>query len=98
MLLKQLIKSLVGQILDFRFRQCHVSVPYRKNRTATTAYIIVAITSALKSRTDHQYIAIFPEVSHSRQTQELLAVPGIGLSTVEKYGTEIYRVLSQNGG
>jgi len=31
-------------------------------------------------------------------TQELLAVPGIGLSTVEKYGTEIYRVLRQNGG
>jgi superfamily II DNA helicase RecQ len=31
-------------------------------------------------------------------TQELLAVPGIGFSTVEKYGTEIYRVLRQNGG
>jgi RecQ family ATP-dependent DNA helicase len=31
-------------------------------------------------------------------TQELLAVPGIGFSTVEKYGTEICRVLRQNGG
>jgi superfamily II DNA helicase RecQ len=31
-------------------------------------------------------------------TQELLAVPGIGISTVEKYGMEISRVLRENGG
>jgi superfamily II DNA helicase RecQ len=31
-------------------------------------------------------------------TQELLAVPGIGISTVEKYGRDIYRVLRENGG
>jgi superfamily II DNA helicase RecQ len=36
--------------------------------------------------------------SRPATTQELLAVPGIGLNTVEKYGTEIYRVLRQNGG
>ena len=30
--------------------------------------------------------------------QELLAVPGIGISTVEKYGRDIYRVLRENGG
>jgi DNA topoisomerase III len=36
--------------------------------------------------------------SHPGTTQELLAVPGIGISTVEKYGTEIYRVLRENGG
>jgi len=28
----------------------------------------------------------------------LLAVPGIGISTVEKYGMDIYRVLRENGG
>ena len=37
-------------------------------------------------------------ISRPATTQELLAVPGIGLNTVEKYGTEIYRVLRQNGG
>ena len=31
-------------------------------------------------------------------TQELLAVPGFGISTVEKYGTQICRVLRENGG
>jgi len=31
-------------------------------------------------------------------SEELLAVPGIGISTVEKYGMEIYRVLRENGG
>jgi DNA topoisomerase-3 len=31
-------------------------------------------------------------------TQELLAVPGIGISTAEKYGTDIYRVVRENGG
>src|SRR6266540_4089002 len=36
--------------------------------------------------------------SHPATTQELLSVPGIGISTVEKYGTEIYRVLRENGG
>ena len=30
--------------------------------------------------------------------QELLAVPGIGISSVEKYGRDIYRVLRENGG
>jgi DNA topoisomerase-3 len=30
--------------------------------------------------------------------QELLAVPGIAISTVEKYGRDIYRVLRENGG
>jgi superfamily II DNA helicase RecQ len=29
-------------------------------------------------------------------TQELLAVPGIGISTVEKYGADIYRVVREN--
>ena len=33
-----------------------------------------------------------------RTDQELLAVPGIGLSTVEKYGRDICRVLRENGG
>ncbi|MGH9444916.1 MAG: RecQ family ATP-dependent DNA helicase [Terriglobia bacterium] len=31
-------------------------------------------------------------------TQGLLAVPGIGLSTLEKYGEEIHRLLRENGG
>jgi superfamily II DNA helicase RecQ len=31
-------------------------------------------------------------------TQELLAVPGVGISTVEKYGPEISRVLRENSG
>ena len=31
-------------------------------------------------------------------SEELLAVPGIGISTVEKYGMDIYRVLRENGG
>jgi DNA topoisomerase-3 len=31
-------------------------------------------------------------------TQELLAVPGLGTSTVAKYGTKICRVLRENGG
>jgi superfamily II DNA helicase RecQ len=30
-------------------------------------------------------------------TQELLAVPGVGISTVEKYGADIYRVVRGNG-
>jgi len=30
--------------------------------------------------------------------QELLAIPGFGIRTVEKYGTEICRVLRENGG
>ena len=33
-----------------------------------------------------------------RTSQELLAIPGFGISTVEKYGTEICRVLRENGG
>jgi superfamily II DNA helicase RecQ len=33
-----------------------------------------------------------------RTAQELLAVPGIGMSTVEKYGRDICRVLRENGG
>ena len=36
--------------------------------------------------------------SHPVTTQELLAIPGIGSSTVEKYGTKIFRVLRENGG
>jgi len=36
--------------------------------------------------------------SHPVTTQELLAVPGIGSSTVAKYGTNICRVLRENGG
>ena len=36
--------------------------------------------------------------SHPVTTQELLAIPGIGSSTVEKYGTNIRRVLRENGG
>jgi len=35
--------------------------------------------------------------SRPATTQELLTVPGIGASTVEKYGREIYRVLRENG-
>lgn len=31
-------------------------------------------------------------------SEQLLAVPGVGISTVEKYGREIYRVLRENGG
>jgi RecQ family ATP-dependent DNA helicase len=31
-------------------------------------------------------------------TQELLAIPGIGISTLEKYGKNICRVLHENGG
>ena len=31
-------------------------------------------------------------------SQELLAVPGIGTSTLEKYGRDIYSVLRENGG
>jgi len=31
-------------------------------------------------------------------TQELLAIPGFGIRTVEKYGTEICRVLREHGG
>ncbi len=29
---------------------------------------------------------------------ELLAIPGIGISTVEKYGTQIYRIVEKGGG
>jgi RecQ family ATP-dependent DNA helicase len=36
--------------------------------------------------------------SRPHTTEELLAVPGIGLSIVEKYGRDIYRVLRENGG
>jgi DNA topoisomerase III len=36
--------------------------------------------------------------SHPVTTQELLAVPGIGVSTVAKYGTKICHVLRENGG
>jgi RecQ family ATP-dependent DNA helicase len=36
--------------------------------------------------------------SRPRTIQELLAVPGIGINTAEKYGTEIYRILGENGG
>jgi superfamily II DNA helicase RecQ len=36
--------------------------------------------------------------SHPLTTQELLAVPGIGSSTVAKYGTNICRLLRENGG
>jgi superfamily II DNA helicase RecQ len=36
--------------------------------------------------------------SHPVTTQELLAVPGIGSSTVAKYGTKLCRVLRENGG
>jgi len=36
--------------------------------------------------------------SRPRTAQELLAVPGIGISIVEKYGRNIYRVLRENGG
>jgi len=35
--------------------------------------------------------------SRPHTTEELLAVPGIGLSTAEKYGRDIYRVLRENG-
>jgi superfamily II DNA helicase RecQ len=37
-------------------------------------------------------------ISHPVTTQELLAVPGIGSNTVAKYGTNICRVLRENGG
>jgi DNA topoisomerase-3 len=36
--------------------------------------------------------------SHPVTTQELLAIPGIGSSTVAKYGMNICRVLRENGG
>jgi superfamily II DNA helicase RecQ len=36
--------------------------------------------------------------SHPVTIQELLVVPGIGTSTVAKYGTKICRVLRENGG
>jgi len=36
--------------------------------------------------------------SHPETTEDLLAVPGIGISTLEKYGREICRVLRENGG
>jgi superfamily II DNA helicase RecQ len=29
---------------------------------------------------------------------ELLGIPGIGISTVEKYGAQIYRLVAQTGG
>jgi superfamily II DNA helicase RecQ len=35
-------------------------------------------------------------ISRPSTTQELLAVPGIGISTVEKYGADIYRVVREN--
>jgi DNA topoisomerase III len=35
--------------------------------------------------------------SHPVTTQELLAIPGVGSSTVAKYGTNIRRVLRENG-
>jgi len=35
--------------------------------------------------------------SHPATTEALLAVPGIGSSTVAKYGTNICRVLRDNG-
>ncbi len=37
-------------------------------------------------------------MSRPTTSEQLLAVPGIGISTVEKYGREIYRVLRENGG
>ena len=36
-------------------------------------------------------------ISRPLTTQESLAVPGIGISTVEKYGADIYRVVRENG-
>ena len=36
-------------------------------------------------------------ISRPLTTQELLAVPGVGISTVEKYGADIYRVVRENG-
>ena len=36
--------------------------------------------------------------SRAGTVQELLAVPGIGISTAEKYGTEICRIVRENGG
>jgi DNA topoisomerase III len=51
---------------------------------------------AFRIFSDHTLRAL--AASRPVTTQELLAVPGIGISTVEKYGTEIYRVLRENGG
>ena len=50
---------------------------------------------AFRIFSDHTLRAL--ATSRPVTTQELLAVPGIGISTVEKYGTEIYRVLRENG-
>lgn len=36
-------------------------------------------------------------ISRPLTTQELLAVPEVGISTVEKYGADIYRVVRENG-
>ena len=36
--------------------------------------------------------------SHPRTNKDLLDIPGIGTSTVAKYGTNICRVLRENGG
>ncbi len=36
--------------------------------------------------------------SHPVTSEELLAIPGIGISTLEKYGKDISRVLRENGG
>jgi superfamily II DNA helicase RecQ len=33
--------------------------------------------------------------NHPRSAAELLAIPGIGIATVEKYGAQIYRILNQ---
>jgi hypothetical protein len=30
--------------------------------------------------------------------QELLAIPGIGITTVEKYASQFYRILQKSGG
>jgi hypothetical protein len=36
--------------------------------------------------------------SHSGTARELLAISGIGITTVEKYGQQIYRIVKNDGG
>ena len=36
-------------------------------------------------------------VTHPATADELLVIPGIGMSTVEKYGASIYRIVREKG-
>ncbi|HVV46343.1 MAG TPA: helicase-related protein, partial [Bryobacteraceae bacterium] len=48
---------------------------------------------AFRIMSDRVLLAI--EQNQPRSAAELLAIPGIGIATVEKYGTQIYRILNQ---